>query len=369
MNNYADTFYRDFGLTPLPKAYLKNQEVYNLFTKPLKETKLDMPRFYNFKENDTHQADVLFLPHDEGYAYALVVTDVATGKTDAEPLKYQKGWDGPTVDDTMHAIAKIYSRGILKYPTHLITDFGPEFRDKFQRFLGAKHISYKKALAGRHRQMSPVERKNQILGRIIFMRMFSQELLTGQPSTEWINDLPFFIEKMNIKYSHNPETDESLYKKFDPVKNLKQKIIPIGTNVRIILDEPRNYKETKLSGTFRSTDQRWYQDIYKITGYIFDPHEPVMYKTNKPLKEHEKVAYTAKQLQIVPDNEEDPNPISIRTPNSKQEFAIKKLIDKRVQGSKSEYLVLWKGYTQADATWLYKSSIPKSFVAKYEAEH
>ena len=226
----------------------------------------------------------------------------------------------------------------MKYPTHLITDSGPEFRDKFQRFLGVKHISYKKALAGRHRQMSPVERKNQILGRILFMRMFSQELLTGQPSTEWIEDLPFFIEKMNLKYSHNPETDESLYKKFDPVKNLKQKLIPVGTNVRITLDEPRNYKETKLSGTFRSTDQRWYQDIYKVTGYIFD-------------------------------NEEDPNPISIRTPNSKQEFAIKKLIDKRVQGSKSEYLVLWKGYTQADATWLFKTAIPKSFVAKYEAEH
>ena len=269
----------------------------------------------------------------------------------------------------MHAIAKIYNRGILKYPTKLITDSGPEFRDKFQKFLGVKHVSYKKALAGRHRHMAPVERKNQILGRIIFMRMFSQELLTGQPSTEWIKDLPFFIEKMNLKYSHNPETDESLYKKFDPVKNLKQKLIPVGTNVRIILDEPRNYKETKLNGTFRSTDQRWYQDIYKVTGYIFDPHEPVMYKTNKPLKEHERVAYTSKQLQIVPENEEDPNPISIRTPNSKQEFAIKKLIDKRVQGSKTEYLVMWKGYTQADATWLYKSKIPKSFVDKYEAEH
>jgi len=199
--------------------------------------------------------------------------------------------------------------------------------------------------------------------------MFSQELLTGQPSTEWIEDLPFIIEKMNLKYSHSPETDKSLYKKFDPVKNLKQKLIPVGANVRIMLDEPRNYKETKLGGKFRSTDQRWHQDIYKVTGYIFDPHEPVMYKTDKPLKEHERVAYTAKQLQIVPDNEEDPNPISIRTPNSKLEFAIKKLIDKRVQGSKTEYRILWKGYPIADATWQFKSKIPKSFVDKYEAEH
>ena len=44
MNNYSETFYRDFGLTALPKAFLKNQEIYNLFTKPLTETKLDMPK-------------------------------------------------------------------------------------------------------------------------------------------------------------------------------------------------------------------------------------------------------------------------------------------------------------------------------------
>ena len=94
-----------------------------------------------------------------------------------------------------------------------------------------------------------------------------------------------------------------------------------------------------------------------------------MYKTNKPLKEHEGVAYTAKQLQIVPENEQDPSPITIRTPNEKREFAIKKLIDKRVNGSKTEYMIWWKGYPQADATWQFKSSIPKSFVDKYEAEH
>ena len=116
------------------------------------------------------------------------------------------------------------------------------------------------------------------------MRMFSQEILTGKPSTEWVDDLPFFIKKINEKYSHKPYTDEQLYKKIDPVKNLKQDLIPLGTNVRIALDEPRSFSEAKLSGKFRSTDQRWGQDIFRITSYNFDPHEPVMYKTNKPLK-------------------------------------------------------------------------------------
>jgi len=366
MNNYSEQFYKDFGLTPLPKKWLKNQEVYNLFTLPRKETKEDMPRFYNMEENDMHQADVLFLPHDKGMDYALVVTDVATAKTDAEPLAKKQGWDGPTVDDTMKAIAKIYNRGILKYPKHLTVDSGKEFQDKFRRFMKAKKVSMKKALAGRHRQMGLVERKNQILGRILFMRMFSQELLTGKPSKEWVDDLPFIIQKMNEKYSHPPFTDEQLYKKFDPVKNLKQELIPVGTKVRIILDEPRNYKETKLSGKFRSTDQRWYQDIYRITGYIFDPHQPVLYKTDKPLKPNERVAYTRKQLQVVPEEEDDPNPIVIRTPNPNGEYAIKKLIDKRTQGNRTQYLVWWKGYKKDEATWETKGKIPKKFVEDFE---
>ena len=59
-----DIFNNDFGLTTIPKKDLKRQEVYNLFKKPLKETKEQAPRFYNFEENDTHMADVLFLPND-----------------------------------------------------------------------------------------------------------------------------------------------------------------------------------------------------------------------------------------------------------------------------------------------------------------
>jgi hypothetical protein len=72
-------------------------------------------------------------------------------------------------------------------------------------------------------------------------------------------------------------------------------------------------------------------------------------------------------LQVVPRNEEDPDPKVIRTPNSKGEFAIKKLIDKRVSGNRTEYKVQWKGYPAASATWQYKSKIPKSFIDAYES--
>jgi hypothetical protein len=34
-----------------------------------------------------------------------------------------------------------------------------------------------------------------------------------------------------------------------------------------------------------------------------------------------------------------------------------------------EYLVFWKGYPIADATWEYKSKIPKSFIETYEEDN
>jgi len=84
------------------------------------------------------------------------------------------------------------------------------------------------------------------------------------------------------------------------------------------------------------------------------------------LKPNERVAYTRKQLQVVPEEEDDPNPIVIRTPNPDGEFAIKKLIEKRIQGNRTQYLVWWKGYPKSDSTWETKSKIPKKFVEDFE---
>ena len=381
----SDSFYKYFGIEKQPTRFLKNQEVSNLFRRPPKETKLDMPKYYNFLENDTHQADILFLPNDNGYAYALVVVDVATSKADAFPLKDRrpsqvKGgtateWHGPTEEDTIDAIAIMYGykkskrKQVLEAPNQLITDSGNEFGTKFQMFMDSKKINFKKALPGRHRQIAMVERKNQVLGRVLFMRMFSQEMLTGDDSVEWVEDLPLIIEKMNEKYAHKPATDESLFKKSNPWQDLKQKIIPLGTKVRVILDEPRDWKERKLSGKFRSTDQRWTQDIYKITDYIFDPHEPIMYKTDRPIKRNERVAYTANQLQIVPTDEQDPSLIVLRGKykdrdpfDANTEFVIKEIIGRRKQGKVNQVLVWWKGYKKDEpggSTWESESKIKK----------
>ena len=64
MNN-TDKFYNSYGLDrSIPRSFLKRQELTNIFAVPKKEQNNEMPHFYNFVQNDTHQADILFLPWD-----------------------------------------------------------------------------------------------------------------------------------------------------------------------------------------------------------------------------------------------------------------------------------------------------------------
>ncbi len=64
MNN-IDKYYNSFGLDKtVPRSFIKKQELNNIFAVPVKEKNKDMPKFYNFVEDNTHQADILFLPWD-----------------------------------------------------------------------------------------------------------------------------------------------------------------------------------------------------------------------------------------------------------------------------------------------------------------
>ena len=377
MNNNIDKYYRSFGLDrSLPRSFLKNQELNQLFAIPKKETHEEMPHFYNFVEDDTHQADILFLPTDtikkKKYAYALVVVDIATGNTDGEPLeKYDKeGWNGPNPLDVVNAIKKIYKRGkYLKIPSLLITDSGKEFKsEEFQQFLNKNNIQWKKAVGGRHRQVGMVERRNYTIGRAIMMRQFAESMITQKETVHWVKDFPELIYHVNQRFDHKPYTDADLYKKYGDPMQESVKILPIGTRVRVMLTEPKDFKERGVKGHFRAGDARWQQDIYKIKGYLFDPHQPILYKLNQKLKPHEKVAYSRQQLQVVGRDEGDVPASIVRNPNTNGEYAIKALIDKRARGSRSDYLVWWRGYPRNESTWLAKSKIPKRFVNDYEGK-
>ncbi len=369
----TEKYYKSFGLDrSLPRSFLKKQELNQLFVIPKKEPTKLAPHFYNFQEDNTHQADILFLPHDKigkkVYAYALIIVDVATGDTDGEPLLLHEGWNGPTSEDVSDAIVKVYKRAILSKPKLLITDSGQEFQgEEFQDFMEKNSIAWKKAVGGRHRQVGMVERRNYTIGRAIMMRQHAESMITQKETRHWVKYFPDLIKAVNNRFSHKPITDNDLYKKFgDPWKE-EQKILPMGTRVRIQLTEPKDFKERGIKGHFRAGDIRYGQDIYKINGFVFDPHSPVLYKLNKKLKKHEHVAYTRQQLQLVKDDEMDVSAkeLGVKIPDD-GEFAIKKLLQKRTHGRRTEYLVFWKGYPITDATWQYKSKIPKSFVDTYE---
>ena len=87
-----------------------------------------------------------------------------------------------------------------------------------------------------------------------------------------------------------------------------------GTRVRVRLDEPISVLGKKLHGKFRTGDIKWDPEIRIIKKLILSPDQLPTYLLNGP---HGKLgvsrcAYTRKQLQIVPDNENPPPDSVIR---------------------------------------------------------
>jgi hypothetical protein len=97
----------------------KENNVLNNLTKvPTKDSNLTMPHTTEEEKYAVEQADLLFLPDDDGFKYLLVVVDVATRLTDAEPLKSKES------KVVLKAMQKIFKRKILKIPKRLEVDAG-----------------------------------------------------------------------------------------------------------------------------------------------------------------------------------------------------------------------------------------------------
>lgn len=293
----SEKYYKLFELAKgddINKKFKARQKIANLFKKPKKEKGKNMPRVLLEGDNQVQQADLLYLPHDGPYKYALVVVDVGSRFTDAEPLKNKKS------EHIVEAFKKIYKRGVIKIPKIMQTDPGTEFKGKTKEFFEKHNCGMRYGKPGRHRQQSLAESRNQIIGNILIKRMTSQELITGEYSTEWIDDLPVVIEAMN---EHYPEIKPKVNNDSLPICEANTcELLEPGTKVRVILDEPHDIKGKKEHGKFRSADMRWENDITKIERIILRPQQPPMYMTEK----YPHVTYTRLQLQVVSDDEEDP---------------------------------------------------------------
>ena len=268
-------------------------------------------------------------------------------------------------DDSLRAIRAIYDRNILDKPNEIITDSGVEFQGSFARFFRDQRVHQKTALPGRHRQVGLVERRNQDIGKALHMSMVSRELLTAETNREWLHAYRAVINKLNQKYGHHEYTDEEITNKYGDPLQAKQDLLQLGDRVRVQLDEPRDNENRKLHGRFRDSDIRFGTNIYKIIDIHIDPHQPVLYKIDKPLKTNQRVMYSRNQLQLVKDDEEEP-PSSVlrKKPN---QYTIKKIIGKRVVGKQIQYKVHWRGFKASEATWEPVGNLPRQLVQDFEA--
>lgn len=288
-----------------------NSLVKSLYATPKKEKGFDMPVTQVFKPNTYHQADLLFMPNDNGFRYILMVADAHNKKIDAEPIHNK---EAKTV---RNAFKKIYAREPLDLPHIIQTDAGHEFKGDVKEYFKDNKVDLKYGKPGRHRQQSIVERANQKVASLLFKRMTSQELKTNETSREWVDDLPEAIEVIN---EHLPTPLLKPKFNYPLVTKYNKELIPIGTKVRVQLDNPMDVgTDKRLAGKFRSTDVKWDKKERIVKQISIRPGFPPMYLLDGKGKNGlELVAYTKNQLQIIPDIEELPTDDIIRKPTKKE---------------------------------------------------
>ena len=326
-------FYND-----IKKNAKANTELNQLYKKPVPERGIEMPKTQVFYKNIYYEADCLYMPDDKGYKYILVVVDLFDSTIDAEPVKNLK----PA--DIIVAFGKIFQRKFLDFPVFITLDKGKEFYDEtIVKYFKEHGTTIKFTLTGRSRQIATVERANQKIGTILFKRMTSQELLTGETSKQWVDDLKPLVKVLNENKRSSPKQDVNA---LPLVNEYNGKLYKIGQNVRVLLDYPiNNTNHARLNGKFRSSDIRFSPQIYKITEVILKPNYPPLYLTDK----NDDVARTKNQLSIVKRNEKEPDAKYIR--GNPEFYKVSKILDKRKNERKDEYLIKWKGFDNEHNTW------------------
>jgi hypothetical protein len=164
--------------------------------------KNNIPRIedYNF------MADLIEMPETKNKnKYILVVLDLATNEFDIQELISK------TPEEVLEGFKTIFKRKYLNKPYASIrTDGGPEFKMAFDKFCFENSILHKVGIAGRHQQMSNVERLNRELGRLFNGYMNGIEEKTGETYKEWVEVVPkvrVMLNSFRKKPEGNPWTD------------------------------------------------------------------------------------------------------------------------------------------------------------------
>ena len=156
----------------------------DLYKRPRKEKYyVNKSKFITPDEpNILQQADLLFLPDDDDYKYALVVVDTFDRRVDAIGLKDKKALN------IIGGFKQIYEKHkILNYPNIMTIDQGKEFFNKdVIKYFEHHNTLVKVNERYRHRQNAFVETANKYIGSLIHKIQTNIELVTGQRYNKWI---------------------------------------------------------------------------------------------------------------------------------------------------------------------------------------
>lgn len=249
-------------LTNVPKAeietWLEQQPIWQIYLP--RPRYIPRPYFDETTKNETHQLDVLYLPSDNGYKYALTAVDIGTRKKDAEPLKNKMA------SQVLIALDKIYSRKYLDTPNTIQIDPGTEFKGTFRKQLEDRGIKFRVGAPKNHRAQAFVERFNQTLANKLFAHQYKRELTTGKRNKEWVSQLPSVIETLNKTIS---KPRKPTYK-----RPIGKEETPLGDVIVRYLYQPG---EAEGDEKRRSTDPNWSVDTYRIQEYLVKPNQPIIY--------------------------------------------------------------------------------------------
>ena len=334
MDNFFEEVFSSKKKSKKEKAAEPKKILDALYKVPKKDKGDNMPHINVPEPGVVQQADLLFLPDDKGYKYALVVVDANNGVTDAEPIK------GKTSKAVLDGFMTIYKRKILNLPKFIQVDPGTEFKGEVAKYFNDNGVNIKVGKTGRHRQQGLVERRNQVIGKVLFKRMYAQELLTNEQSSEWVDYIKDLIKHMNKKTeatTKKPINDDDPVCSGDACNLLEQ-----GTQVRVQLEQPYDFSTGKiLPGRFRSTDLRWDLRPRTIKEIIIKPGSPPLYLLDGEVgrRKLEPVGYTKNQLQVIPKDEQMPSSELIH--KSKKKDVVVAILEKKKIKNKWMYKIQW----------------------------
>ena len=185
---------------PAPKYIPRPNASVSLYTKP----------------NDIHQADILYLPHDnfkkKVYKYALNIMDVAS--------RYKGSYQLPNKNTkkVAQAFQWIYQNTSLTYPKTLIIDDGKEFYGDMTKLMEKHDVMIQCRNPSQHCWQGIVERFNRTLANGLFNFQYHKESEDPSKSNrEWVPRL------QNVVSALNNETTRLI--RIKPVDAIKQALV------------------------------------------------------------------------------------------------------------------------------------------------